>query len=119
MNHCVRHFEESMEATCRTCGAPFCGRCLVFAFGPKKPPYCIGCALSAGGVRNNYRPVSVAPPTSGGRQAVKAAKAAANPIAFEETWSDQEEEHDARVPATAQLARIMRSRPSDTVGQAI
>ena len=51
-NHCMRHFEEPYVAHCRTCNRPFCGRCLVFAFGPDKPPYCIGCALNASGVRN-------------------------------------------------------------------
>lgn len=49
--HCVRHFEEPVMALCRTCGQPYCSRCLVFAFGPKKPPYCVSCALTASGVR--------------------------------------------------------------------
>jgi hypothetical protein len=149
MNHCVRHHEETMEATCRSCGAPFCGRCLVFAFGPKKPPFCIGCALNAGGVRNSYRPAAVATPAPTGRHAVRAAKAeakaaakaeraskrgrggrggdgepiplppaAASPIPFEDDWTE-EEDRDVRVPATAQLARLMRSRPSETAGQVI
>ncbi len=62
-NHCMRHFEEPYVAHCRTCERPFCGRCLVFAFGPDKPPYCIGCALSASGVRNKgVKPVVAAAP---------------------------------------------------------
>lgn len=52
MNHCLRHFEEPTAAVCRSCEGPFCTRCLVFSFGPKKPPYCVGCALIASGVRN-------------------------------------------------------------------
>ena len=52
MSHCMRHFEEPYVADCRNCHRPFCSRCLVFAFGPDKPPYCIGCALNASGVRN-------------------------------------------------------------------
>ena len=52
MNHCVRHYEEPVTAHCRTCQRPYCGRCLVYSFGPKKPPFCVGCALSASGVRN-------------------------------------------------------------------
>lgn len=51
--HCIRHFEEPIAGLCRTCNQPFCSRCLVFAFGPKKPPYCVGCALTASGVRVN------------------------------------------------------------------
>ena len=49
--HCVRHYEEPMEASCRVCHRTFCNRCLVYSFGPNKPPFCVGCALSASGVR--------------------------------------------------------------------
>jgi hypothetical protein len=61
MNHCLRHFEEPVAARCRDCGHPFCGRCLVYAFGPKKPPYCVGCALHASGIRAGTRVVDVEP----------------------------------------------------------
>lgn len=66
MNHCLRHYEEPVTAHCRACGHPFCTRCLVFSFGPKKPPYCVGCALHAAGVRNGHRTVDApyAPPSS-------------------------------------------------------
>jgi hypothetical protein len=60
VNHCIRHYEEPVVASCRSCHKPFCGRCLVFAHGPNKPPYCIGCALTASGVRST-RVVPVAP----------------------------------------------------------
>jgi hypothetical protein len=52
VNHCIRHFEEPVAGVCRTCQRPFCDRCLVFSFGPRKPPYCVACALNASGVRN-------------------------------------------------------------------
>ena len=55
MAHCIRHYEEPVVALCRTCAQAYCGRCLVFAFGPKKPPYCVGCALTASGVRSRNR----------------------------------------------------------------
>lgn len=55
MNHCIRHFEEPVAGICRTCQNPFCDRCLVFSFGTKKPPYCVGCALTASGVRNGNK----------------------------------------------------------------
>jgi hypothetical protein len=51
VSHCIRHFEEPIAGQCRTCNQVFCSRCLVFAFGPKQSPYCIGCALTASGVR--------------------------------------------------------------------
>ena len=55
MAHCIRHYEEPVVALCRTCAQAYCSRCLVFAFGPKKPPYCVGCALNASGVRAGSR----------------------------------------------------------------
>ncbi len=75
MSHCMRHFEEPYVAHCRTCDRPFCGRCLVFAFGPDKPPYCIGCALNASGVRNKgMKVVASAPKTAEDRREAKARK---------------------------------------------
>ena len=38
---------------CRHCGDWFCSECLVYSFGPKKPPFCVACALAAAGVRSN------------------------------------------------------------------
>jgi hypothetical protein len=48
---CARHQFEAAEDVCRSCGHDFCGECLVYAFGSKKPPYCLSCALAASGVR--------------------------------------------------------------------
>ena len=52
MESCAKHPHERGVALCRRCGASWCGDCLVYAFGPKKPPYCMGCAMVAGGVRS-------------------------------------------------------------------
>ncbi|HEX9995357.1 MAG TPA: hypothetical protein VGB14_20730 [Acidimicrobiales bacterium] len=52
LDTCTRHPFERAEDTCRSCGNGFCGDCLVYAFGPKRPPYCIGCAIAAAGVRS-------------------------------------------------------------------
>ena len=60
MTHCMRHYEEPVVAHCRTCDRPYCSRCLVYSFGPDKPPFCVGCALNASGVRNKAKPVAVA-----------------------------------------------------------
>ncbi len=59
VNHCMRHYEEPVVAHCRTCARPYCSRCLVYSFGPDKPPFCVGCALNASGVRNKNKPVVV------------------------------------------------------------
>lgn len=52
MDGCIRHTFERAEDNCRTCGLSFCGECLVYSFGPKRPPYCIPCAIAASGVRS-------------------------------------------------------------------
>ena len=62
MQHCLRHMEEPSTAQCRNCQGTYCNRCLVFSFGPRKPPYCVGCALHASGVRPGSRKVIVPPP---------------------------------------------------------
>jgi|GEM_PF-1780276 len=48
---CTKHLFESAEDRCGKCGLEFCGECLVYAFGPKRPPYCIPCAVAAAGIR--------------------------------------------------------------------
>jgi capsular polysaccharide biosynthesis protein len=50
-NVCSKHPFEFAEATCRRCGNEFCGGCLVYSHGSTRPPYCVSCALVAGGVR--------------------------------------------------------------------
>lgn len=73
MNHCKRHYEEAITDYCRTCHAPYCARCLVYSFGPKKPPYCIGCALQESGVRSTAgSEVFATPPVD--RRAAKQAR---------------------------------------------
>ena len=62
MQHCLRHMEEPSTAQCRSCQGTYCNRCLVFSFGPRKPPYCVGCALHASGVRPGSRKVTMPPP---------------------------------------------------------
>lgn len=143
VKHCVRHSEEPLAEHCRACGHPFCNRCLVWAFGPKKPPYCISCALSASGVRPGARPpVAPAPqqaavPPVGRRAArierrpnrsaekelVRARRRARQTDEPDVADPHDEEPHDSRVPAPSQLAAALRatavpkagpSRPSAT-----
>ena len=53
LDSCGKHPHEMGVALCRRCGGSWCGSCLVFAFGPKKPPFCMSCAMVAGGVRTS------------------------------------------------------------------
>jgi hypothetical protein len=71
LTHCVKHTFESPEGECRVCGNTYCQRCLVFPFGPNKPPYCVACAIEASGVRMNAR-ARPAPPTPGSAVAAAA-----------------------------------------------
>ena len=52
MESCAKHPHEIGVALCRRCGGTWCRDCLVYSFGPKKPPYCMSCAMVAGGVRS-------------------------------------------------------------------
>jgi hypothetical protein len=61
VTHCTRHYEEPALDICKNCGRTFCSRCLVYPFGNHKPPYCVGCAISAAGVRSRGKVVVQAP----------------------------------------------------------
>jgi hypothetical protein len=114
MESCGKHPHEIGVAVCRRCGHPWCNTCLVYAFGPKKPPFCMSCAMVAGGVRSNAalpampRKQLKAQMRAMKAQAKAAAKAAKEPegdepateeAAFGETdWSTPWWE-DARQPA--------------------
>jgi hypothetical protein len=50
---CEKHIFEESEDRCGKCGHEYCSECLVYAFGPKKPPMCIPCAVAAAGIRSN------------------------------------------------------------------
>ena len=48
---CVRHLFDQAVDLCGRCGCEFCPDCLVYSFGPSKPPFCLPCAVEAAGVR--------------------------------------------------------------------
>lgn len=55
---CERHpFDQAVDL-CGRCGCEFCADCVVYSFGPAKPPYCLPCAVEAAGVRQGagFRP---------------------------------------------------------------
>lgn len=49
---CERHQFDRAVDRCGRCGGEFCSTCVVYSFGPKKPPFCLPCAVTAAGVRN-------------------------------------------------------------------
>jgi hypothetical protein len=49
MTCCRTHDDVNATGTCRTCRDEFCDRCLVYAYGRAKAPYCLRCALLAVG----------------------------------------------------------------------
>lgn len=50
---CDIHAFEVADDRCGDCGRPFCSECVVYAFGPKKPPLCRACAIARAGVRKH------------------------------------------------------------------
>lgn len=79
MDSCMKHPHERGIALCGRCGGSWCKDCLVYAFGPAKPPYCMECAMFAGGVRSSAtRP---ALPKRELKKLMKAAKADAKAAA--------------------------------------
>jgi hypothetical protein len=58
---CERHLFDQAVDLCGVCGGEYCNDCLVYSFGPKKPPFCLPCAVQRAGVRSNaanYKPMS-------------------------------------------------------------
>jgi hypothetical protein len=55
MTSCNLHPFDEAEGTCRACRRDYCATCLVYSFGPRKPPYCVPCALEAAGVRRGAK----------------------------------------------------------------
>lgn len=59
MSSCTKHQSEHAVGSCRRCAAEWCTACLVYTYGPDKPPYCVSCAMVAAGVRTSgARPVA-------------------------------------------------------------
>ena len=93
MDSCGKHPHEPGSAICRRCGGAWCKDCLVYAFGDKKPPFCMSCAMVAGGVRTaGARP---AMPRREIKALQKAAKAEAKAAAKAAKESEPEESHVA------------------------
>jgi hypothetical protein len=114
MDSCAKHSHEMGVALCRRCGGAWCNDCLVYAFGPKKPPYCMSCAMVAGGVR-----------TAGARPAMakrdlkalqKAAKAEAKAAAKEAKRAPQAEPEPEHVAAAIEVAPPAPSTPPASSG---
>lgn len=83
MESCEKHSYEHGVALCGRCGFSWCESCLVYAFGPKKPPYCKPCAMFAAGVRTSAsRPALSRRELKARHKAVAAAPTTAAPGAF-------------------------------------
>jgi hypothetical protein len=53
MASCEKHPFDVAVDRCRSCKFEYCSSCLVYSFGPKKPPFCVSCALDAAGIRKS------------------------------------------------------------------
>jgi hypothetical protein len=92
MDSCIKHPHEPGVDICGRCGGSWCSSCLVYSFGPKKPPFCLGCAMVAGGVRTAAtRPAMAKRELKALQKAAKAeAKAAAKAAKGERGVSEPE-----------------------------
>lgn len=52
---CHRHLAEPAIDVCGVCAEGFCRECLVYPFGNRTAPYCVGCATHAAGLRRGGR----------------------------------------------------------------
>lgn len=50
---CDQHLFEGAEDICSECGREYCHECLVYPWGPKKPPLCHSCAIAKAGIRKH------------------------------------------------------------------
>lgn len=86
MDSCIKHPHEHGVSHCGRCGGSWCADCLVHAYGPKKPPLCMSCAMFAAGVRTHAdRPAlgrrELKALTKQAKSAAKAGGAAVEPAA--------------------------------------
>ena len=90
---CAKHQFDLATAVCGSCKLTFCEACLVFAFGPHKPPLCIPCALTVGGVRRGGAAPKVSWRERRARRKALAAQAEAQAAATLEAALAAEETH--------------------------
>jgi hypothetical protein len=48
---CERHQFDRAIDRCGRCGLEFCQTCVIYPYGQKRAPFCLPCAVEAGGVR--------------------------------------------------------------------
>jgi hypothetical protein len=81
---CERHLFDQAVDLCGVCGGEYCNDCLVYSFGPKKPPFCLPCAVARAGVRSNaanYKPMSSREQRKLKKQRLNVARVAAADVA--------------------------------------
>lgn len=113
MHSCAKHPHERGAANCGRCGESWCNDCLIYSFGPKKPPFCISCAMFAGGVRTAAtRP---ALPKRQLKALQKAAKAEAKAAAKADKRAPQAEQEPETADTAAAVAverPVAKPKPS-------
>jgi hypothetical protein len=95
MDSCAKHRHEKGAALCRRCGEAWCKDCLVYAFGPQKPPYCMSCAMYAGGVRGSASRPALPKRQLKALQKTAKAEAKANAKAGQDVREQEPEQVDA------------------------
>ncbi len=102
MDTCMKHPHERATGICRRCGIAWCGDCLVYVYGPSKPPYCVSCAMFAAGVRTGgVRPALSRRDLRARRKAERAARRAGSEPAQART---QEAIDESTAPGAAPVS---------------
>jgi hypothetical protein len=52
-SNCEVHAFEVADDRCGQCGHAFCSDCIVYPWGPRKPPLCKSCAIAVAGIRKH------------------------------------------------------------------
>jgi hypothetical protein len=111
---CDIHAFEMADDRCGDCGRPFCSECVVYAFGPKKPPLCRACAIARSGVRKHAARAPIASKRAIRKEAKQRRRAArrqpervaadAQPISADMDWEAVEAAEPVPVAAPVQAA---------------
>ncbi len=113
LESCGKHPHVRGAAICRRCGHAWCTTCLVYCFGPKKPPYCMGCAMFAGGVKSSAAlPEMPRKQLKAQMKALRASAKAEAKAAAEPTQAEKADEpEDAKVDEAAAYGATDWSTP--------
>ncbi len=107
---CATHAFEQADEICAGCGAYYCASCLVSPWGPRKPQFCVGCAISRAGVRS-----TAARPATGKAKDIRKAARATTRAPGHEGGDQATPSRETLRRRESSVGRLTRRRRSPTV----